>query len=53
MDYSVATVLVSVPGFPKTGYPPEKSSIPLNIIILAGILLVTVASGVVVLKRQA
>jgi hypothetical protein len=52
LDYSVATVLVPVPGLPKTGYPPKQNSNPLNIIILASILILTSTSIVVVLKKR-
>ncbi|MDR3519464.1 MAG: ice-binding family protein [Candidatus Pacebacteria bacterium] len=52
VDDAIATVVVSVPGLPKTGYPPEENSTPLNIIILASILTLATASVVVFLKRR-
>lgn len=38
-DFAIATVVVSVPGLPQTGFPPEEKSL-LNTIIPAGIFIV-------------
>jgi hypothetical protein len=53
VDEATATVLVSVPGLPKTGYPPEQNSNSLNIIILTSILILTSTSIVIFFKRHA
>jgi hypothetical protein len=36
-DLAVATVLVSAPGLPKTGFPPEEKGISLGMMILSGL----------------
>ena len=48
-DFAIATVVVSIPGLPKTGFPPRAESIPWGIVILS---LVALISSVVVLKRH-
>jgi uncharacterized repeat protein (TIGR01451 family) len=37
LDYALATVLVSTPSLPKTGFPPEEKSAPWNVILPAGV----------------
>ncbi|HUX35927.1 MAG TPA: ice-binding family protein [Candidatus Paceibacterota bacterium] len=53
LGYAFATVLVSAPGLPNTGFPPEANSgIPWGIVILAGSLLLVSISIAVVLKKR-
>lgn len=42
-DFSLATVVVTPPKLPKTGFPPKEEGAPWNIIISAGILGVVLA----------
>ncbi len=51
IDFSPATVVVSAPGLPSAGFPPEEKSIPLGIVILAGIFAVSILSSVIKRKQ--
>ncbi|MGC9603529.1 MAG: ice-binding family protein [Minisyncoccia bacterium] len=50
--YAFATVLVSAPSLPNTGFPPKETSGQWNIVILSGILAVALTSIIVALKRK-
>jgi len=51
-DFAIVTVVGNVPGLPKTGFPPRWESMMWNIIIMAGIVILTSASVVVLKKRK-
>ena len=36
-DFAIATVIVAVPGLPRTGFPPQQKNSSLNIVILSGL----------------
>lgn len=48
-DFAIATVVVSTPALPKTGFPPKTESIPWNVIFLGVGVLV---SSIVILKKR-
>lgn len=50
IDFSPATVIVSAPGLPNTGFPPRETT-PWNAVIAAGTLLL--ASSFLILKKRA
>ena len=51
-DFALATVVVTIPILPKTGFPPEEKSAPWNIIIPAGVF-VTLFSFYITRKKKA
>lgn len=51
-DFALATVLVAAPLLPNTGLPPEGQSIPWNMVLLAGVLVLVSTSAVAVLKKR-
>ncbi len=52
LSYAFATVLVSAPGLPNTGFPPQRGSAPWGIVGLFGILLLTSTSSVIALRKR-
>jgi uncharacterized repeat protein (TIGR01451 family) len=52
IGYAFATVLVAAPGLPNTGFPPNKDSIPWDIVVLAGFLALASTSLVMILRRR-
>lgn len=52
VGYAFATVLVSTPGLPNTGYPPKDDNISWEIIALTGALVLVSALSAAILKRK-
>ena len=49
---TVAPIVVTIPGLPKTGYPPETDNTTPYILILAGIVIVTTTSLIISLRKR-
>jgi uncharacterized repeat protein (TIGR01451 family) len=52
VSYAFATVLVTTPGLPNTGFSPANNTLLWSIVALAGACVVTSASVVAVLKKR-
>ena len=52
-DFAIATVVVSSPGLPKTGFPPKEENTSWNIVLLSGFLVLSSISISIFLKKRA
>jgi len=52
VDYAFATVLVSAPGLPNTGFPPERDSTPWEVVAVVGLCVLGFASFIVALRKR-
>jgi uncharacterized repeat protein (TIGR01451 family) len=52
IGYAFATVLVSTPGLPNTGFPPAENNVPWEIVALVSALALASVSLAAVLKKQ-